>query len=39
MVTTESGMLTDDRLAHWKNAELPMLMTESGILTDERLVD
>jgi hypothetical protein len=33
MLVTESGMLTDDRLAHWSNARAPMLVTESGMLT------
>jgi hypothetical protein len=38
MLVTESAMLTDDRLVHELNAELPMLVTESAMLTDDRLV-
>ena len=38
MLVTLSGMTTEARLLHPKNAWLPMLVTLSGMKTDARLM-
>ena len=37
MEVTESGIVNEERLEQYLNAELPMAVTESGIVNEVRL--